>query len=199
MQRGIILKTRPGRDKRLTRSRHITGLIIWVVLVVGLCLHPTTSKAAELQTRYATIHYESEKQLHELNRQLRLRGNLAYLLDRREVITVQDEVVAKIDIIMDKVQIVLEMFPEKLTFKLLLFSTAKDAQAELFKRYQKKVNFISFYSRRENTLYLSAQHSELKVIAHELGHVVVEHYFDKSTPAKIHEVMAQYAVRHITD
>lgn len=169
------------------------------MLIVGLFLNPATIGAAELQTRYATIHYEDVRQLHELNRQLRLSSNLAYLLDRREIITVQDEVAAKIDIIMDKVQIVLEMFPEKLTFKLLLFSTAEEAQAELFRRYRKKVNFISFYSRRENTLYLAAQHSNLKVIAHELGHVVVEHYFDKSTPVKIHEVMAQYAVRHITD
>lgn len=199
MQRGIILKIKSGQDKRLTRSRHITGLMTWVVLVAGLFLHPATTWAAELQTRYATIHYESERQLHELNRKLRLSGNLAYLLDGRKIITVHDEVAAKIDIVMDKVQIVLEMFPDKLAFKLLLFSTAEGAQAELFKRYRKKVNFISFYSRRENTLYLSAQHSELKVIAHELGHVVVEHYFDKSTPAKIHEVMAQYAVRHITD
>lgn len=171
----------------------------WLALLLILFLWPSLSGADELQTRYATLHYQNEKQLHKLNRELVLSRNLAYLLRQRKIMTVHDEVAAKIDVVLEQIQVVLEMFPEKLKFEILLFSTAEDAQEELFKRYGKKVDFISFYSRRENTLYLSAKHSELSVVAHELGHVVVEHYFNRSPPVKIHEVMARYAASHITD
>ncbi|MBU0480770.1 MAG: hypothetical protein KKG47_06695 [Proteobacteria bacterium] len=170
-----------------------------MALAVVLLLLPSFANAAELETRYATIRYGDEQQLHKLNRELILSRNMSYLLRGRRNMTVQDEVAAKIDLVLEQVQLVLEMFPEKLRFEILLFSTAEEAREELFKRYRKKVNFISFYSRKENALYLAAQHSELKVVAHELGHVVVEHYFDRAPPVKIHEVMARYAVDHIAD
>ena len=199
MLRGRILKTGNGRQECLAGPRFIVGQPGCLTLVVLLLLLPSLAGAVELQTRYATIHYDSEKQLHKLNRELVLSRNLAYLLRRRKIMTVNDEVAAKIDIILEQVQVALEMVPAKLTFDLLLFSTARDAQQELFNRYRKKVDFISFYSRRENVLYLSAKHSKLRVVAHELAHVVVEHYFDRSPPAKIHEVMAQYAASHIAE
>lgn len=153
----------------------------------------------ELKTRYATIKYDNEKQLHLLDRKLYLSRELSNQLRKRRTKTIQDEIVAKIDIVMEQVQITLGLFPENLRFELLLFSTAKDAQKELFKRYDRKVNFISFYSRRDNTLYLSARHSELGLVSHELAHVVVEHYFDKSVPVNIHEVLAQHAASRITE
>jgi len=37
------------------------------------------------------------------------------------------------------------------------------------------------------------------VLAHEIGHVVVENYFTISPPQRIHEVLAQFAERHVTD
>ncbi|MBU0483657.1 MAG: hypothetical protein KKB30_03990 [Proteobacteria bacterium] len=196
---GIILKIGSGRNSKLTEPPIINGWSIRLVIAVIFFLFPSMIEAAELQTRYATIHYEHANQLQKLNRELVPSKNLVYLLQRHKIMTVNDEVAAKIDIIIEQVQIVLEMFPEKLRFEIMLYSTAAEAQEALFKRYRKKVNYISFYSRRENILYLSAQHGKLGVVAHELGHVVIEHYFNRSPPVKIHELMAQYAERHITD
>jgi hypothetical protein len=48
-------------------------------------------------------------------------------------------------------------------------------------------------------MYLSIRDVKLRVIAHEIGHVVVDHYFDVPPPVKIHEVLAQFAETHISD
>jgi len=176
----------------------LRGRGIAVCFLVLLML-PSMSAASVLKSRYATIHYEDEKQLNRLNRELVLSRNMAYRLRQRRIMTVHDEVAAKIDIILEQIQVVLDMFPDKISFELFLFSNARDARQELFRRYRKKVNFISFYSRRDNILYLSARDSDLTVVAHELGHVVVEHYFHRSPPVKVHEIMAQYAASHIAD
>jgi hypothetical protein len=153
-----------------------------------------------LRTRYATIHYESENQLNVLNQKLvLLAASQTSMLRQRKPLTVQDEVAAKIDIIVEQIQLVLEMVPEKLQFDILLFSTAQDAQRELCRQNGERVNFISFYSRSNNSLYLSVMHSDLGIVSHELGHVVVEHYFARSLPVKIHELLAQYTEVHIGD
>ncbi|MBU0673340.1 MAG: hypothetical protein KJ950_01700 [Proteobacteria bacterium] len=172
---------------------------LFVLLLFFFILFPCHVKAAEFQSRYATIHYENDQQVRKLNNELFLSRNLGYRLRERKLITVQDEVGAKIDLLIEQVQVVLEMFPERIKFDLFLFDNAAEAQKELFRRYGKKVDFISFYSRRENALYLSARDGELKVVAHELAHVVLEHYFKPSPPVKVHEVLAQYAAGHIAD
>jgi len=185
----------PYRHGRLRQTLFTIAMALVVLPGPFLC----QADAAELETRYATVHYDNDQQLRKFNNELFLSRNLTFRLREKNIVTFQDEIAAKIDLLIDQVQVVLEMFPDKIKFDLLLFDNADEAQKELFHRYGKKVDFISFYSRRDNTLYLSAKDAELKVVAHELGHVVLEHYFKNSPPVKIHELLAQYAASHIAD
>ena len=54
------------------------------------------------------------------------------------------------------------------------------------------VDFIAFYSPKTKTVYFSLKDLYLKVFAHELAHAVIDHYFEKAPPTKIHEMLAQY-------
>ena len=198
MSRVLIASTsgrKPDRQGRLKQGLLRITLALLALFIPFLC----QTNAADLESRYATIHYDNEQQLRKFNSELFLGRNLAFRLREKNIVTFQDEITAKIDLLIDQVQIVLEMFPDKIKFDILLFDNSDEAQKELLHRYGKKVDFISFYSRRDNTLYLSAKDAELKVVAHELGHVVLEHYFKNSPPVKIHELLAQYAASHIAD
>ena len=174
----------------------VTALLM---TIIGLFLSVPHVNADEIKTKYAVIKYDNSKQLQRLNNTLHLSRGLAYELQKKNTITIQDEIAAKFDILIEKVKVVVDMYPEQLKYDVHLFWTAKDAQNALLKRYNKQVNFISFYSRGDNLLYLSVEDAELHVVAHELGHVVVEHYFGRSPPVRMHEVMAQYAETHISD
>ena len=183
------------RLNRVRRSRigNIAGVIcILLCSVIG-------AEAQEFTTSYAVVQYDNIKQLQRLNNNLFLSREMSFELRKREIITVQDEIAAKVDIIIEKAQKVSAMRPPNFHFTIRLFSSAKDAQTALFKRYNKKVKYISFYSRRDNLLYLSVRDADLHVVAHEFGHVVVEHYFNRAPPVQMHEVMAQYVETHITD
>lgn len=181
------------------REPHSVGLILLGLLALMSGFQAGTVTAAELQTRYATLHYDNDEQLQTLNRELLLGGELSWQLRKRSLVTIRDEVTAKIDILVEQVQVVLEMYPERMAFTILLFSDEKAAQAELARRHGERVDFISFYSRRDNTLYLSVKHARLKVVAHELAHVVVQRFSQNSMPNKIHELLAQYAASHIVE
>jgi len=91
------------------------------------------------------------------------------------------------------------MFPAKLKFNIVIHPSTKGVQKDFQRLYRKKVNYIAFYSPGKNTVFYSADNGRLRVVAHEIGHVVAENYFAISPPPKIHEVLAQYAESHITD
>ncbi|MBW1940973.1 MAG: hypothetical protein JRI28_06320 [Deltaproteobacteria bacterium] len=169
-----------------------------VLTTLMIILIASTSYGFELKTRYTTIIYDDQKQLRKFDDKLYL-GRLRYLLRKRKDITVAEAVKNKVDLITEKVETVLEMFPNPLKFTLVLLSTPRDVQNAYQKIYGRKVNYIAFYSPKENTVFISVKRAKLRVLAHEFGHVVVENYFEVSPPAKIHEVLAQFAETHITD
>jgi hypothetical protein len=174
----------------------IPTVIIFAFLMV--CFTAGTAAGLELQTRYATIEYESAGALRKFNRKLHM-GSLGYLLSGKKNETVEDEVRNKIDVIVEKVQKVLDIYPDDMKFKIVIRESTKGVQEEFERIYHIKVNYLAFYSPVEDTVFYSAKNITLRVVAHEIGHVVAEKYFVVSPSVTIHEMLAQYAERHITD
>lgn len=175
---------------------------VWTSLVIVFFLHVGTISSAlseELKTRYATVRYDDINLLHKFNDELALSRQLSLQLRQQKVITVQDELQNKLNIIVEKVETVLDMFPPRLYFTLVLLPSAKEVQEVYMEKYGKRVDHVAYYSLSEKTIYLSVGDMNLSVLAHEVGHIVVHHYFQVRPPSKIHEVLAQFAEAHITD
>lgn len=170
--------------------------------IIGLLLAfccVATAAAAELETRYAKIFYADDELLRSFNNEVFMGGGLFFLSRRPQNLTIHDEVRNKLNNIVEKVMAVLEMFPKELRFTVVLLPDAREVQRVYRESYGKEVDFIAFYSPKQKTMYLSMRDVQLRVIAHEVGHVVVDHFFDVPPPVKIHELLAQYAETHITD
>ncbi len=165
----------------------------WLLCVAGIV------RAGEQKSRYATLLYTDNRVLLEFNDNLRMNRKLIHFMRKKDVITVADEVLAKTDIIIEKVQVVLDMYPDKYHVHLVIVPDSKDV-AHIYKnKYGATVNHIAFYSLSEKTIYMSADDISLRVFAHEIGHSVVDHYYMKKTPYNIHELLAQFAEKHVTD
>ncbi len=154
--------------------------------------------AYELKTRYATITYDNTKALRKFNKKLYM-GKLKYQLKKNRSGTVEEDVKNKINLIVEKVESVLAMFPANLKFKIVIHPSIRGVDDDLERIYRVRRKFLAFYAPKENTVFFSANNAKLRVVAHEIGHVVAENYFAISPPQKIHEVLAQYAESHITD
>lgn len=171
----------------------IVATSLWLVAIASCPVY-----GHEIKTRHATIIYEHIDVLRKFNRELYM-GRLKYMLPREERETIEEEVKDKIDLIIEKVQTVLDMFPEKINFSIVIHLSTAGVQKDYQRIYSRDVDYIAFFSPRENTVFFSANNGTLRVVAHEIGHVVAEHYFTVPPPPKIHEVLAQYAEAHITD
>jgi len=154
--------------------------------------------AQELNSRYATITYFEQNDLREFNNELYM-GRLKSEIRKARSDTIEDEVVAKINFIVEKVMVVLDMFPPQLKFSIVIHPDEKKVQQEFRKIYNIDVDYIAFYSPSKNRVFYSADNATLRVVTHEIGHVIAENYFTISPPQRIHEVMAQFAEKHVTD
>ena len=173
-------------------------LILAAVFIAGILFYQAKEAGAgEFETRYATVTYFDMKDLREFNNELymgRLRSRYKVQGD-----TVQDEVGAKIDFIVERVMTVLDMYPRNLKFLIEIYPDARKVQQVFRRLYQVDVRYIAFYSPSRDKIFFSADNGRLRVVAHEIGHVVVENYFTISPPRRIHEVLAQFAEKHVTD
>jgi hypothetical protein len=166
--------------------------------VLFLFLSFSSSFAYEVKTRYAVIAYEAEEHLRKFNKEVSL-GSISHLLRNRSGITLADEVSNKLDAIVERVETILDMHPAGLQFRVTLLASDSDVQRTYHQKYGRKTDFIAFYSPREKTVYVSVDDIRLGVLAHELTHVILDHYFGVSPPVKIHEVLAQFVESHLRD
>ncbi len=152
----------------------------------------------ELKTTYVTISYSSADSLRKFNKTISL-GSLSYLLKNRHGITSEDELKNKIDVLIERVESVLEMFPSHVKLTIALLPSENEVQGLYRSKYGKNVDFIAFYSPRDQTIFVSVKDVDLGVLAHEIAHAVIDFYYGMATPSKIHEVLAQYVESHLKD
>ncbi len=172
---------------------------IFIVVILGMVFSFFSDCSAyELYSRYATITYFNHDDLREFNHELYM-GRLKSEIRKSSSDTIEQEVVAKINFIVEKVMVVLDMFPPKLKFSIEIHPGEKGVQKVFRRIYNIDVDYIAFYSPSKNRVFYSADNARLRVVTHEIGHVVAENYFTISPPQRIHEVMAQFAEKHIMD
>jgi hypothetical protein len=173
-------------------------LYILLMAILGLSLFVLECPGFELDSRYATITYHDHNALKKFNNKLYM-GPLRSMVKRQGPDTIEEEVVAKINVIVEKAMGVLDMYPSLLKFSIVIEPDEEAVQRHFQRLYKIDVHYIAFYSPGKNRVFYSADNGRLRVVTHEIGHVIVENYFKVSPPQRIHEVLAQYAEKHIND
>ncbi|MCP3931961.1 MAG: hypothetical protein GY705_23045 [Bacteroidetes bacterium] len=172
--------------------------LLTCVVILSLCII-NQAFCFQIKSRYVTIIFSDKKLLSEFNEELYLGRKLGRMLRKDKIVTIEDEILAKVDLIIEKAEIVLDMFPNGLFITLVLLPDESDVTRVYRSKYGKKVNHIAYYSLSEDTIYISVDDTSLRVLAHEVGHAIVDHFYTERTPYTIHELMAQFTERHITD
>ena len=177
--------------------RNLRGCYLAFFLICFLSLLPSSATQAAT-SRYFTVHWSDPKLLRDFNDNLMI-GRLGRFISKKNIVTVEDEVYAKLDVILEKAELVLDMYPSNMKVTVVLLPDAASVAAVYFEKYGQNAKNIAYYSLSENTIYVSVVNANLQVIAHELGHAIVNHYFKERPPYHIHELMAQFVEKHITD
>ncbi len=175
--------------------------VLTAVLIVYLCIPAiTAAQGQDIKTKYSRVIYTDIDDLKEFNSSLRI-GPLDYLLKHRAKgdDTLSGRVAEKVDIILERVETILEMYPRNFRVDIKIIHNSKEVDKIYRERYSKKVDFISFYFPLERVIYISSEDSSSNILAHELAHAVIDQYYGGITPVKVQEILAQYVDEHLMD
>lgn len=155
---------------------------------------PVSSSAAELKTRLTRLGFADTDLLRQFNSRVRL--GLSNSLGRlRKQISLEDEVSNKVDLVYGRVQEILDMQIPRNDLMIILLPSVADVQQAYQAEYSRQVSYVAYYSPEENSVYLAVEKANIRVLAHELAHVVIHHFFHKRPPERVHELLAQHVER----
>lgn len=165
------------------------SIIVFTALTIS-ALSDTAARAGEIRTLYATLIYDNAECLQQFNDQVPESSSCS--IGYRVALTQEEEAGCKLDVIVNRVEAVLDIFPRGLNFTLVLLPTSSAVQEVYKRKYGKNPDYIAFYSPGDNYIYMSANDVTVGVLAHELTHVIVGKYFSRALPSVIQEAVAQY-------
>jgi|GEM_PF-298661 len=112
---------------------------------------------------------------------------------------IEGEIAYKFDLIFFKVQEILDMRPKGLHLNVRIYKGQDDLDRVYMEIFDQDNKFIAYYIFKLNSLFMSEEKISANVMAHEIAHCIVDHYFSVIPPTKVAEMIAQYADAHLRD
>lgn len=155
-----------------------------------------------IESKYCCIVCHPDVDVEKLNEKIEIRFyDIDWTRYSSKNRSVEEQLAEKIDCIFRKVEKILDMYPRKIHLMVKIYSSQAqldDAYVQIF-GYADGKQRTSYYVHKYTTVYTTEQVISQNVLAHELGHAVVDHYFLILPPEKIKELLSQYVENHLED
>ena len=186
---------------RLIHKKPKTSLTFFVAVLLLLWGGEALAKTYIYKSRLTTLHYPDEDRLKifadkiedsVLTRTL----NQIFLVG---TVTASDERLGKvIDRLFQRVQMILDMPQPRLKIHIQIYQNQKELSEVYGMITGKPTELPAFYLKKTNTIYLHTEKLSTGILAHEMAHAVIDHYFIVGLPRKIAELLSQYVDRQIS-
>lgn len=163
---------------------------------------PAASQPAWLSIKsgYLTIDYENAVNLSTVERRLGRRGFfLSSSYESNPGDAPGEKVAYAVDRLLKRVEEILDMHPRIARLKIKIFKDADGVNEEYRRIFGTKPDFKSFYIHKYGTIYISEEDISDSILAHEMGHAVVDHYFSAIPPERVRELLASYVDMHLEE
>lgn len=202
--------------QNIEQIRHnLSYFKISLIAVLLFCLLPISGANAEItsaplsseedwiitKSHFCTIHFRYDVNVDAVNKKID-----TYKVDYGLTVKpprlgndTKDIVAYKFDLILLKVQELLDMRPKDLRLNAKIYREQNDLDKVYLEIFDEGNKFIAFYVFKLNTLFACEEKVSANVLAHEIAHCIIDHYFTVTPPKKIAEMIAQYADLHLRD
>ena len=150
-----------------------------------------------IDSRYCTIWLHPEVETKKVSRRIstwRVHDRVKSSED-----TDESELAAKCDTIFRRAQEILDMYPPGVRTTLKVVKKRSEIEQLYERRYGYDPESIAFYEFEANTIYVAEKDISESVLAHEMGHCIIDHYFRVRPPRKIEELLAMHVDEHLRD
>jgi hypothetical protein len=154
-----------------------------------------------ISSSYFTIYLEPDVSLKRVFSRINRRGFYTGAARQRmnSLDSLEEKIAYRMDILLERVKKVLDTYPAIANIKVRVFKNRQDLQDEFYRITFRRSPVRSFYVHRYRTIYTSEVDISDSVIAHEMGHAVVDHHFQAVPSEKVGEMLATYVDLHLDE
>ncbi len=180
--------------------------LLLIILVSLLLLYPFTGLSADdtvwqsIETKHTIIDYQSPEDLKTFNKKVvyySARWSLKSLFSPSDSNSLTDKLKKKVDALCERVQEILDMRKRMNKVIINISHDEKQLNAAFYKIFKKKCPFRACYIYEYNTIYINADDLNEGILAHEMAHAIIDHYFKVRPPKATAEILARYVDRHL--
>lgn len=110
---------------------------------------------------------------------------------------IENRISARLQFLLMRVEDVLGMKPMIARVDLKVLRSREELQEKSFEITRQREDHKAFYAHGLRTIFSSEQDIIDSIIAHEMAHAVIDHYFMAPPPSKVAELLAGYVDEHL--
>jgi len=150
--------------------------------------------------RFCTVFYEKDVDLKLVNSHIILNFSDFYSprqFREKPDLSIENILAGKFDAIFNRVEEVLDMYPTKLHLTINIYKSRENLDIVYEQIFDEPNVATSFYIYKTNTIYTTESNINENILAHEIAHSIIDHYFVILPPRKVQEILAVYADVHL--
>ena len=154
----------------------------------------------QLETKYTIIKYKSNDDLLRFHNEIDFgpgswnRSSTFSSIPESEV---QKMLIQKIDAIFKRAREILDMQKKIKNIHINIYPDSKELKRAYSIIYRGKCNIRAWYRFRNHTVYINARDVHAGMLAHEIAHGIIDHFFKVKPPSETAEILARYVDSHL--
>lgn len=180
-------------------------LILIVIIYLSISAKSASSQEdnrSVFSSKFCTIFYDNDVDLRRVNRKINPSFSNFYspmTYKEKPEISMEGVISGKLDAIFNKAQAILDMYPAKIHVAINIYKRQEDLDKVYEGFFNEPNTAVSFYIYKTNTVYTIESQLNENILAHEMAHCIIDHYFVILPPRKIQEMLSAYVDLHLGD
>jgi hypothetical protein len=156
---------------------------------------------SSIESAYFTIYYRPDANLKRIFGRINTRSFSVAHKPATDTLSsgLESKLAYRFDTMLCRVREILDMYPPSMHIVVRIFKNRKEVNSEYCRLTHFGDECRSFYIYSYNTIYTSEQDISDSIIAHEMAHALLDHYFSATPPEKVAEILAQNVDLHLDD
>jgi len=146
-----------------------------------------------IESKYFTLEFPRECELVEFAQKINVNYFLQMDIPSSDTKNFDSIISKTLDALYLEVSDILDIHIYSYHGKIKVYPNKEKLKENVFRNYPgQKYNLPSVYIHSDNAIHISLADLTLGMLAHEIAHAIISHYFVVPPPAKVQEVLAGY-------
>lgn len=177
----------------------ITTTLLCVLLIIFAGQQSAIAESYRVVTKHVLFYFNSAEDMVDFS------GSIDYpsevkiggIFSSPTTEEVKKHLIDKVDRLFKKAQMILDMRKRMPKVKIKVFSNSEQLEKKYVRLYKTKGSPRGWYTFKINTVFLNVEDVHEGMLAHELGHAIIDNYLKVRPPRATAEILAKYVDKNL--